>query len=98
MAQDGNNTISTKPKKKARKRNDELLKDPPLYTDKADINIMKESNKTFYEKTTKKAFITAFKEEQERLNELVATEYYPSEKKKEVSDIELIKNYLNIVV
>jgi hypothetical protein len=92
-------TSSPPSKKQNQKPRDsvELLHDKPLYTDNISIEDMDKNNKSFYERTSKKAFNTALKEEKIHLNELVDAEYYPEEEEEVFSDVDLMKNHLNLI-
>jgi hypothetical protein len=77
---------------------EDLLKGrKPIYSSDSSIDSMNKNNKRFYEIAAKKAFKTAFVEENEKLNELVDATYYPEEKEITYSDSELMKNLLNVV-
>jgi hypothetical protein len=105
MAKKRNNVLS--PEKELTKQempidNDGTIEDllksrRPIYTSDSSIDSMNENNKRFYEIAAKKAFKTAFVEENEKLNELVDATYYPEEKEITYSDSELMKNLLNVV-
>jgi hypothetical protein len=74
-----------------------LLEDRPIYTENTSLDDMKNSNNNFYEKMSKRAFNVAFREEKENLNELINTEYHPEEEKEESSELDLMKDHLNLV-
>jgi hypothetical protein len=74
-----------------------ILNNYPIYDDNSSIEDMNENNKRFYEEATKSAFKVAFRKEQEQLNELVETTYYPEKKEEELTDFQLMKNNLNLV-
>jgi hypothetical protein len=74
-----------------------LLDEKPIYAKENSIDDMNENNKAFYEKTAKRAFHTAFKEEKTRLNELVEASYYPENEKDEKGDLDTVRDYLNLV-
>jgi hypothetical protein len=69
----------------------------PLYTEDSSIDDMNKNNHNFYEEISRKAFETAFKEEEDRLNKLVKTTYHPKEKEEELSDFQLMKKRLNLI-
>jgi hypothetical protein len=69
----------------------------PLYDENNNLEDMLKNNRTFYEEMSKKAFVTAFKEEEDRLDELVNAAYYPEEKEEELSDFQLMKKNLNLI-
>jgi hypothetical protein len=58
---------------------------------------MDKSNKNFYEKTTKKAFNAALREEKIQLNELIEAEYYPEKEEEVFSDVDLMRSHLNLI-
>jgi hypothetical protein len=78
-------------------RIEDILKEEPIYLDDNSIDDMCDRNKDFYEKTSQKIFKTVMKEEQEKLNELLEATYYPDKKEEEISDIVLLKEYLNFI-
>jgi hypothetical protein len=85
-------------KKQVKKRgNTGILNDEPLYTENSTLEDMGARNKNFYEKTTKKAFTLIMKEEKTHLNELIDAEYYPEEAREPASDLDLMKNHLNLI-
>jgi hypothetical protein len=69
----------------------------PLYSEDNNLDDMFKNNRNFYEEVSKKAFVTAFKEEEDRLNELVNATYHPTEKEEELTDFQLMKNHLNLI-
>jgi hypothetical protein len=90
------------PKKLNKKRtvnsNDNHSIGDPLYTKNISVDDMDTNNKNFYEKITKKAFVTAFKEEKTYLNELVESTYYPEEQTEKISDLDMMKERLNLIL
>jgi hypothetical protein len=77
---------------------EELLESQsPIYSAGSNLESMNANNKNFYEKAAKKAFKTAFAEEQERLDGLVNAVYYPSKQEVVYSDFELMKSIINVV-
>jgi phage head maturation protease len=90
--------VINKKERKPKKGSIQLLNDIPIYTENTNVEDMTKNNKIFYEKISRKAFTTVLKEEKEHLKELVETEYYPDkETGAVVSDVDLIKNHLNLV-
>jgi hypothetical protein len=69
----------------------------PIYDENSNVDDMFKNNRDFYGDVSKKAFETAFKEEEERLEELVNATYHPEEKEEELTDFQLMKNHLNLI-
>jgi hypothetical protein len=83
--------------KKQKKGSTGLLNDEPLYIENNTLEDMSARNKNFYEKTFKKTFTLMMKEEKKHLSELIDSEYYPKETKEPITDVDLIKNHLNLI-
>jgi hypothetical protein len=76
---------------------DLLKENKPLYNGDSSLEEMSENNRKFYESAAKKAFRTAFKEEKEKLDELVNMKYYPEEQEQIYGDDEIMKSLMNVV-
>jgi lipopolysaccharide export LptBFGC system permease protein LptF len=76
-----------------------LFNQQPIYNRDSNIEEMQNNNKNFYEQTSKRAFSTIFNEEENKLRELVDNTYYPDDnREEELTDIELVKKYINLII